>query len=171
MKKRRKRTDTFGCSSLAVDLIKIENVFDHHHVIPTVIDWIQQEWQKDKPLNKTEIEHRLCGDRLPNRLPIALIALHGLVPVGYVSLIQYETSEYKNKLFWVDGLYVVPINRGIGLGSRLLQAATERAAYLRLPYLCAYTDKIDLYTRAGWRPLTPFDLSHAGPIVLEKPIK
>lgn len=146
--------------------IEIEELLDHPLLISTVVGWIRQEWPKES--GATEIEQRLCGDRARDRLPLPIVALEGSTPVGYVSLIQFETEECKGKRFWIDGLYVIPAYRGLGLGSKLLEFAVERARRLRLTYLCAYTDKISLYSRNGWIPLGAQDPSASGSIVMEK---
>lgn len=131
--------------------IEIEELLDHPQLISTVVGWIRQEWSKES--GATEIEQRLCGDRIRDRLPLPMVALEGSNPVGYVSLIQFETEECKGKIFWIDGLYVIPGCRGMGLGSKLLEFATDRARRLGLTYLCAYTDKVSLYLRNGWIPV------------------
>ncbi len=146
----------------------IEDLLDHPGLIPVVIAWIQGQWPKEWQ-SLESVKARLLGSHNPNQLPLALIALDAkATPVGYVSLIQLTLKEAKGQQYWVDGLYVEVTQRGHGLGSKLLQAATSRAKNLGLDHLSAYTTSISLYARNGWSVLPGQDESASGPIIMRK---
>jgi putative hydrolase of the HAD superfamily len=150
--------------------ISIMELLDYPNLIPTVIVWSLQEWPKDDTSAASAIESRLLGERRRDQLPLALIAIDGPRPVGYVSLIELQLIEAKGQRYWVDGLYVEPTYRGRGLASRLLQEGVRKATTLGLDHLSAYTTKISLYRRNGWAPVQKADLSMPGPIVMRQEI-
>ena len=99
--------------------------------------------------------HGLCSR--PDRGAI-LIARQGGDPVGLAVLAYTFTLEHGGPVAWLDELYVVPALRGQGLGTRLLQLATEtaRAAGCLAIDLEVDTDHRraqDLYLRHGFHRL------------------
>lgn len=150
--------------------ISISELLDRPDLIPTVITWNLQEWPKADESAASTLELRLMGDKRHNQLPVALIALEGSCPVGYISLIELELVEAKGQRYWIDGLYVEPSHRGSGLGSQLLQASVQRAAQLGLDHLSAYTTQVSFYLRNGWVKIHKTDRAKSGPIIVRREI-
>lgn len=129
-----------------MDKISIVELLDHPKLIPTVIGWIRQEWPDSR--DDVAIEARLCGSRRRGTLPMALVAISGNEPIGFVSLTLYEKGIEQGRPHWIDALFVEPPHRRHGLAQRLLRAAEEKAATLEITELFALTEIPGLYR--GW---------------------
>ena len=126
----------------------IVELLDCPEFIPTVVSWIRHEWPDSR--DDRAVEERLCGSRLRGTLPLALIALSGGAPIGFVSLTLYEKGIEQGQPHWVDALYVEPVHRRQGIAQRLLQAAENQAAVLGITELFALTEIPGLYHKCGW---------------------
>jgi GNAT superfamily N-acetyltransferase len=132
-----------------MDKISIVELLDHPEFISTVIGWIRQEWPDSR--GDDAIEERLCGSRQRGMLPMALVAISGNEPIGFVSLTLYEKGIEQGRPHWIDALYVEPPHRGQGLAQRLLGATEEKAATLEITELFALTEIPGVYHKCGWR--------------------
>jgi GNAT superfamily N-acetyltransferase len=132
----------------------IVELSDCPEFIPTVIRWIRQEWPDSR--DNRAIEERLCGSGKRNALPMALVAVYGGVPIGFVSVTLYEKGIEEGRPHWIDGLYVEPAYRGQGLASRLLEKAESMSAHLGITELFALTEIPGLYHKCGWRTVQDF---------------
>lgn len=131
-----------------MDKISIVELLDHPEFIPAVIGWIREEWPDSR--DDGAIEERLCGSRRPGSLPVALVAISGNEPIGFVSLTLYEKGIEQGRPHWIDALFVAPPHRRHGLAQRLLRAAEEKAATLEITELFALTEIPGLYHKCGW---------------------
>jgi GNAT superfamily N-acetyltransferase len=129
--------------------INIVELLDRPEFIPIVVRWIRDEWPDSR--DDRAVEERLCGSRQRGTLPLALVAISGSAPVGFMSLTLYEKGIEQARPHWIDALYVEPTHRGQGLGQRLLQAAEETAPLLGITTLFALTEIPRLYHKCGWR--------------------
>jgi GNAT superfamily N-acetyltransferase len=126
----------------------IVELLDRPEVIPTVVRWIRQEWPDSR--DDSAIEERLCGSRRRDMLPLALVAVTGSTPIGFVSLTLYEKGIEQGRPHWIDALYVEPPHRGQGIAGQLLHAAAEKSVVLGLTELFALTEIPGLYHKCGW---------------------
>lgn len=123
-------------------------LIDAPQFVPTVVQWIETQW----PVRKGEqtVEDRVCGQREPGKLPQALVALQGAIPVGVVSLVYYEKGAGEGRPYWIDAVYVTPEHRGQGWARDLLREAEPLAVSLGIDRLFALTEFPDLYRKSGW---------------------
>lgn len=133
-------------------LMRIVELFDHPHLIPNVVDWIEREWPTRGNENRSKRELRLCGNRDPKKLPVPLIALVDSKLVGVVCLTQWEQGIEKGQPHWIDVVLVAPAHRMRGIGVELVRAAEKRAKGLGVRELHALTPYPRLYLRANWIP-------------------
>lgn len=82
---------------------------------------------------------------------MALVAILGNEPIGFVSLTLYEKGIEQGRPHWIDALFVAPPHRRHGLAQRLLRAAEEKAATLEITELFALTEIPGLYHKCGWQ--------------------
>ncbi len=147
----------------------IVELLDHPQHVQAVIGHMRATWPKVEVEVEGDLaaaEVRLCGARERNVLPVALLALSEGRLAGFISLIHLEVPTTPGHSHWIDALFVVPEHRGAGLGSQLIQAGLRKAVSLGLDSLCAYTDRIGLYRRNGFKPLAP--AGGATTIVMQK---
>ncbi|MFN0017598.1 MAG: GNAT family N-acetyltransferase [Pirellulaceae bacterium] len=149
-----------------METINIVELLDRPEFIPIVVRWIRDEWPDSR--DDQAIEERLCGSRQRGTLPMALVAIAGSTPVGFVSLTLYEKGIERGQPHWIDALYVEPTHRGQGLGRRLLQAAEETAPLLRIRTLFALTEIPRLYHKCGWRIAEEFITSTGRDYIVTK---
>jgi len=128
--------------------INIVELLDRPEFIPIVVRWIRTEWPDSR--NDRAVEERLCGSRQRGILPLALVAIEGATPVGFLSLTLYEKGIEQGRPHWIDALYVEPAFRGRGLALELIQAAEKQGTRLEIPELFALTEIPGLYHKAGW---------------------
>src|ERR1700731_1858174 len=87
-----------------------------------------------------------------DRLPLALVALHGEELVGTVSLKFNDLDIRRDLNPWLGALLVLPSWRQRGVGSMLTHRALEEARRLNLPRLFLWTSSAEgLYLKLGWR--------------------
>lgn len=78
--------------------------------------------------SEAEIEAALGGLLDHPRRGAALIAVRADAPIGFAALSFVWTLEHGGKAAWLEELYVVPEERGAGVGTALLRAALAEAA-------------------------------------------
>ncbi len=127
---------------------------DHPGALPAVAAWLHAEWLAAIGLAPAEAEARLRRRLNRDRVPLALVALAGDVPVGTVSLVEEEDDVpgVPPPRYALAGLFVPPPWRRRGVGTLLCRRAVEEARRLRLPHLLVFTpDRAAFYARRGWR--------------------
>ena len=129
----------------------IVDLLDSPEFIPAVVRWIRQEWPDSR--EDSAIEERLCGTRQRGTLPLALVAVRGSTPIGFVSLTLYEKGIEQGRPHWIDALYIEPAYRGHGIARQLLHAAEEKSIVLGLTELFALTEIPGLYHKCGWHSI------------------
>ncbi|MBC7853000.1 MAG: GNAT family N-acetyltransferase [Pirellulaceae bacterium] len=132
----------------------IVELLDRPEFIPTAVRWIRKEWPDSR--DDSAIEDRLCGSRRRDTLPLALVAVLGSTPIGFVSLTLYENGIKRGRPHWIDALYVEPAYRGQGIARQLVHAAEEKSVVLGLTELFALTEIPRLYHKCGWNTVEEF---------------
>jgi len=119
-----------------------------------------KEWQDIYEQRKQTLEHSVKNyrERLnTDRLPLTLVAVRaGLAVnrrelVGMVSLKFHDMDTRPDLDPWLGGLLVLPEWRNRGVGTMLMQRATEEARRLNVPRLFLWTHAAEgLYHKLGW---------------------
>lgn len=141
----------FSPRGIALKLLK-----DCPEAIPTLIQWIFDEWHPyDATLTKTRL-HDSYNKRLNNdRIPFVLVALRNTEPIGTISLKESgepEFVEYANASPWMGSLHVAPSARNQGLGQALLSVVkimAERLGYEELFFYTSNSANVEWYSRRG----------------------
>jgi predicted N-acetyltransferase YhbS len=145
---------------------KIVELIDRPNLIPTIVSWVQREWPKNR--NDESVEHRICGAREREKLPSALIALSGNLPIGFISLVYYEKGVEVGRPHWIDAVYVEPSHRGQGVACELLREAERKAASMGIERLFALTEIPDFYKKSGWEAATGVKLDSPQDVIMTK---
>ncbi|WP_088892986.1 GNAT family N-acetyltransferase [Leptolyngbya ohadii] len=149
---------------------------DHPAFIPTIAQWLHQEWHDFYPSETeaqiaAELETHLNRDRIP--LTIVALEQNSSHLVGTISLMHGKTEappEYAELFPWLASLYVIPEKRGTGLGRLLVQRILQEANRLKQSQVYLWTEiptrvqtsketearttaLIDWYTQQGWQAI------------------
>lgn len=140
---------------------------------PVVAGWIWEEWQHllGQP-SRGEFEAWLRVGGRGCGLPTTLVRIDDGVPVATVSL-ESEDMEIRPDLTpWLASLYVVPAQRGRGLGRALVRAAEEEARSLGVPELYLYTPGQEaFYAALGWERLERCEYRATPVTIMRRSIK
>lgn len=124
--------------------------------IPDIAQWLHAEWRDLYPGGYTpaDVAAALRGRLQTHQIPLAMVAVAGETVVGIISLKVSDMDTRPELTPWLAGLYVVPAHRGLGIGTRLVQAMLAKAEALQVETLYLYTPGAEpFYTALGWRPL------------------
>lgn len=124
--------------------------------------WSIDEWGLYFPNDTidTYLELYSLADAAPATLPVVLAAVNGTSIVGTASLVvDDELPNAPEPGPWVAAVYVEPVSRSLGVGRRLVDAATRRAGTLGFDEVYLYThDTSRWYEDLGWTIVRPGDL-------------
>jgi GNAT superfamily N-acetyltransferase len=126
----------------------------HLHMVPwhttAVAQLIHNQFWADKPgATAAGMQARLETAEHADRLPLALVALHGGQPLGVVNLVDDDDQDRPDCKPWLAGLVVHRAWRGRGVGSVLVRELLAHARRLGLPHVYLGTDAPGFYTRLG----------------------
>ncbi len=127
-------------------------------VVDVLAEWHHAEWGTLMPgwsldSARSELESHLLSPACPTTL-VALDA--GSAVAGSVSLVIEDAPEFADLSPWLASLYVVPEQRGRGLGRSLVGAMLAHARGVGIDHLHLFTpDHRDWYQRLGWSALGP----------------
>jgi N-acetylglutamate synthase-like GNAT family acetyltransferase len=132
---------------------------DYPQHLSTVAAWVFDYWGHLIPgLTLAQVEERFRSKLQRDALPLALLALEGETPVGTASLQPTDMHTRPDLAPWMASVYVVPAQRGQGIGSRLVQAIEVAARRLGVSTVYLFTpDQQRLYARLGWQEVEETD--------------
>jgi predicted N-acetyltransferase YhbS len=125
---------------------------DHPEFFPLVAQWNWDEWHSLlSERSPAEFEGWLRANVQRNAIPTTLLALDGRIPVGTVSVVEFDLDSVNDRSPWLASLFVLPSRRGRGLGQALVHAAVAEAARLGFGVLHLYTPGQEaFYSALGW---------------------
>lgn len=152
-------------SSMHIAYIK-----DHQDMLPVVAQWLFDEWSDLCPGStvKTFLEQlqENCHD---NQVPLTLIALRDGDVVGTASLIEYDMDTRRDLSPWLASVYVIPEQRGQGIGTKLVQAIVAKATEIGISKLYLFTpDKEHFYQKLGWQRLEYTEYRERDVVIMQK---
>ncbi len=126
----------------------------HLHAVPwhnaAVAKLIHEAFWTTVPGASVEsMQARLATADHADRIPLALVALHGGQPLGVVNLVASDDEKRPEWTPWLAGMVVHKAWRGRGVGSVLVRALLDEARRLGLPRVYFGTDGPGFYTRLG----------------------
>ncbi|NOX49791.1 MAG: GNAT family N-acetyltransferase [Gammaproteobacteria bacterium] len=120
-------------------MLRILNLQQTPHLNNQLQSWFQQEWGEIDPM---------FGDLFPQ--PLVAVDENGGLAGGLAFTLAPEPNG-SHMAVWINAIMVSPPQRGRGVASKLIQAATERAwAEHDLNRLFVNTDIPLLYEKNGW---------------------
>jgi GNAT superfamily N-acetyltransferase len=141
--------------------IAIDYLVNCPELIDELVRLSWKEWQEIYQQRKQTLEDLLKNYRErmnTDRLPLTLVAVRaGLAVncrelVGMVSLKFHDMDTRPDLDPWLGGLLVLPKWRNRGVGTMLMQRATEEARRLNISRLYLWTHSAEgLYHELGWQ--------------------
>jgi N-acetylglutamate synthase-like GNAT family acetyltransferase len=135
--------------------ITIDYLTNRPTFIPELALWSWREWQDVYEQRGQTLQHSLKNyqDRMnSDRLPLTLVALHDSSLVGMVSVKFHDMDTRPDLDPWLGGLFVLPQWRNRGIGTMLMQRATQEARRLNVSELYLWTASAEsLYRKLGWQ--------------------
>jgi GNAT superfamily N-acetyltransferase len=130
--------------------MRIDYLSRHPHFLPTLADWMYQEWFHKTGLTLEHAVEQLNLRLHEDELPLALVAFADEA-LGMVSIFEDAPPVGYELIPCLTGLYVAPAGRCQGVGSRLTQRALREARRLGHAKLSLYTpDQEAFYAGLGW---------------------
>ena len=140
-------------------VIRVENVADYPELVATVAEWHWNEWGHSDPGGSLEtwtagLRNRTSRDRVP----MTFVAIDGVgEPIGSVTLVEHDMpdrADLQHLTPWIAGTFVVPGERGTGVGTALMRHAVTEASRIDVPQVYLYTSSArGFYERLGWAVL------------------
>lgn len=139
--------------------LRIEPAADHLDLVPTAARW---HWENGGRLEDPggSVESWTAGlltRTNRDRIPATYFGFRGDELVGTVTLVEHDLparQDLRALRPWLAGVYVVPKERRLGIGARLVRHAEARARSFGVTRLFLYTsDAEPFYTRLGWQTL------------------
>lgn len=127
--------------------------------VPILAHWAFVHWYLDRNISfeVVESDYRRRADF--SSLPVCWTAIHLGMPVGMVSLKEYDLQSHRHLKPWLSALYVIPQFRKKGIGERLINQVISYAGSHNMNELHLFTDHRDsdylseYYRIRGWNLL------------------
>jgi predicted N-acetyltransferase YhbS len=150
----------------------IEYLADHKDIIPTLAGWSYEEWSYLHPERTlSDVEQSIVEGSNKEHIPVSLVAIDRGKVIGMIAL---KTSDFKarpNLGPWLAGLYVDKLQRGKGVGTRLVHEIEKLAARLGARKLFLVTDDAEsFYSKLSWAVLERTVWQGISVTVMEKDI-
>lgn len=134
--------------------IAIDRLADHPRALEPVVGWIDGEWGLFSGRTRRETRVRFAEEPTASPLPLTLVALNGLEPVGVASLRVRDSVDWDPANGpWVCNVYVPPPARRLGVAEALCRGLEREAYCLGFPalFLASVRGAGSLYRRIGYR--------------------
>ena len=111
--------------------MKIEYLADNIALIPIIAHWHHEEWGYFNPGDSVERRITNLQTHLGReQIPTTFISLSGGILLGSASLIAHDMDTRMDLSPWLASIYVLPENRGQGIGTALVERVIEEAVEL-----------------------------------------
>ena len=137
--------------------MNIINVRECPEWLARAADYFSSRWNIDRALYLDSI-----GDSISTSMPMPrwYLMLRGEDIVGGFGLIENDFMARTDLCPWLCAVYIEPAERGMELGSRLLEHGRREAAKLGYGKVYLNTDHVGYYEKYGWRYMG--DFAHQG---------
>ena len=96
--------------------MKIVYLASYPQHVPTVAQWIMDEWGRESPGATLEgLEEKFRAHLNRKAIPLTLLAMEENHPLGTASLVFYDMKDRQDLSPWLAAVYVLPEYRGKGI--------------------------------------------------------
>lgn len=152
--------------------MEIEYLADHSAVIPTLTQWIHEEWSYLHPERTyADVEALISEGSNKGDIPISLVAMDKGKVIGWAALKENDFKARPELSPWLGGLYVDKRYRKNGVGTKLVQEIERLSAQLGETRLFLVTDDAEaFYAELGWSVRERTESQGFSVIVMEKAV-
>lgn len=152
--------------------MKIAYLADHPQHVTTVAGWTMDEWGKESPgMTLVSLEDRFRSHLSRKVIPLTVLAMENASPVGTASLVFHDLKDRQDLSPWLSAVYVLPNQRGKGIGTKLVKVIELLASQLDEEQLYLFTpDRESFYAHLGWTVLERTQFRNKDIVIMEKEI-
>ena len=152
---------------LAMD---IEYLADHPEWVPELADAFFREWGALVPgCTPDTFAALLRSQARRDEIPLTWVACEGAELLGTVSLRARDIESRPELTPWLGSVWVAPEHRGRGIGTRLVEWATNDARSRGHTQLYLVTlDTVAYYERLGWAVVDHLAEDHPPAVVMRR---
>jgi N-acetylglutamate synthase-like GNAT family acetyltransferase len=131
--------------------LQIIHLFKHRQLIESVAQMIYDEFWRNVVggMSLDDLVAHLRTATNENHIPLCLIALQDKELVGTVNLIENDDAARTHLRPWLAAMVVREDQRGIGIGTKLVNTLLAEARQIQIPALYFGTDGPGFYERIG----------------------
>lgn len=132
--------------------MRIDYLADHLEAAPLLAAWHSREWAALLPgWSEAEALAELRSHTGRRQVPTTFVAVEEGRVLGSASLLAADLDGWEHLGPWVASVYVVPDQRGRGLGKLLVRRAVAEARALAVPAVYLFTAGQEaFYEPLGW---------------------
>ena len=132
--------------------MQIDYLADHLHFAPLLARWHYDEWRDLLPQwSHEEAMAELRSHTGRACIPTTFVALVDGQLAGSASLILDDFEATRNLSPWMASVFVMPEQRGKGIGRKLVERVVAEARQLQVPTLYLFTaGQEDYYRKLSW---------------------
>lgn len=143
--------------------LAVETLFRHPELVPLLAEWFVSEWPDwygaGGQGDVVEDLRQFAASEVS--LPVGFVVFIDGLAAGAGALKAESIPSHKHLSPWASAGYVVPDERGQGVGAALLRAMVAHAQALGYPYVyCGTSTAESLLQRSGWSVVEVIE--HAG---------
>ena len=132
--------------------MRIDYLADHLYFAPVLARWHYDEWRDLLPQwSYDEAMTDLQSHTGRACIPTTFVALIDEKVVGSASLILDDFEAVRHLSPWMASVFVIPEQRGKGIGRTLVERVVAEARHLQVPKLYLFTaGQKGYYDKLGW---------------------
>lgn len=133
--------------------VAIEPLASHPELLPLLRQWFESEWPAYYgPAGPGDAHQDLLAFANRGSLPVAVVAFHDGRPCGVAALKVESIASHRHLFPWAAAGFVVPSERGQGIGAELLAALEQEARSLGFRHIyCGTSAANSLLRRCDWQ--------------------
>jgi GNAT superfamily N-acetyltransferase len=133
--------------------ISFEPLAEHRELLPTLKQWFEAEWPTYYGAGGPgDAQRDLSAFANRHSLPVGILALRNQRVCGIAALKAESIATHKHLSPWAAAGFVVPGERGHGIGTGLVAALGREARTLGFRHIyCATGTAESLLRRCGWQ--------------------
>jgi predicted N-acetyltransferase YhbS len=138
-------------------MVNIQLLADCPEVIPAIACLHQIEMKLGSRSNFHRTVNEFQNHVNRNTLPLTLVAFVNTIPIGSVSLVEFELKSHTHLSPWIASLFVASAYQNHGIGKCLMEKIVSIGAEMGYRQLHLYTPVPDYFAKLGW---TVIDKAH-----------
>ena len=128
----------------------IQFLADCSEVIPAIACLHQIEMKLGSRSNFQRTVKEFQNHVNRNTLPLTLVAFVNTIPIGSVSLVEFELKSHTHLSPWVASLFVASAYQNRGIGKCLMEKIAAIGSQMGYRQLHLYTPVPDYFAKSGW---------------------